>query len=205
MQHRNSATAYAKACQVIPGGVNSPARAFGGVGGQPIFIAKGEGPYLIDIDGNRYLDYCGSWGPLILGHAHPRVVQAVTEVTWTAQKGNGLAPGEFGEFTLSVGTFPENMDAMSFPATQTYSDGEVVKWNQKVAPGTPESQEPDLRTASQDSSSDGKRVRWPIFWAATWSTETPARMSAPAVFLTRTPVRKQPLARAWSPGPSGPG
>jgi len=79
MNRTNSKTAFAKACQLIPGGVNSPARAFGGVGGQPIFIARGEGAYLIDIDGNRYLDYCGSWGPLILGHAHPRVVQAVTD------------------------------------------------------------------------------------------------------------------------------
>lgn len=79
MQRSRSTAAFAKACRLIPGGVNSPARAFGGVGGQPIFIAKGEGAYLIDIDGNRYLDYCGSWGPLILGHAHPRIVQAVTE------------------------------------------------------------------------------------------------------------------------------
>src|SRR5436190_24391980 len=79
MQRSKSQTAFAKACQLIPGGVNSPARAFGGVGGQPVFIARGEGPYLFDIDGNRYLDYCGSWGPLILGHAHPRVVQAVNE------------------------------------------------------------------------------------------------------------------------------
>jgi glutamate-1-semialdehyde 2,1-aminomutase len=74
-----SAEEFARACQVIPGGVNSPARAFGGVGGDPIFIARGEGPYLIDLDGNRYLDYVGSWGPLILGHAHPRVVKAVTD------------------------------------------------------------------------------------------------------------------------------
>src|SRR6476619_4203292 len=72
-----SKEAFAKACRVIPGGVNSPARAFGAVGGQPPFIARGEGPYLHDIDGNRYLDYVGSWGPLILGHTHPRVVQAV--------------------------------------------------------------------------------------------------------------------------------
>src|SRR5712691_7799653 len=79
MQRTKSTTAFAQACQLIPGGVNSPARAFGGVGGQPIFIARGEGPYLFDLDGNRYLDYCGSWGPLILGHTHPRVVQAVTE------------------------------------------------------------------------------------------------------------------------------
>jgi len=71
------------------------------------------------------------------------VTEAVTSVTWTADKGQGLAPGEFGLFTLSVGVFPENTDAMSFPATQTYSDGEVVHWDQKVAPGTPESQEPE--------------------------------------------------------------
>jgi glutamate-1-semialdehyde 2,1-aminomutase len=74
-----SQEAFQRASQVIPGGVNSPARAFGAVGGQPIFIARGEGAYLIDIDGNRYLDYVGSWGPLILGHAQPRVVHAVEE------------------------------------------------------------------------------------------------------------------------------
>lgn len=72
-----SQRAFEKARQVIPGGVNSPARAFGGVGGEPLFIARGEGPYLFDIDGNRYLDYVGSWGPLILGHGHPRVVDAI--------------------------------------------------------------------------------------------------------------------------------
>src|SRR6266487_6257486 len=74
-----SAAAFARAKRLIPGGVNSPARAFGAVGGEPPFIARGEGPYLFDIDGHRYLDYIGSWGPLILGHAHPRVVAAVTE------------------------------------------------------------------------------------------------------------------------------
>src|SRR5215470_16825995 len=71
--------AFEHACRLIPGGVNSPARAFGAVGGSPLFIARGEGPYLFDLDGHRYLDYVGSWGPLILGHAHPRVVRAVEE------------------------------------------------------------------------------------------------------------------------------
>src|SRR5947209_11659445 len=74
-----SLRAFDRAQQLIPGGVNSPARAFGAVGGNPIFIARGEGPYLFDLDGRRYLDFIGSWGPLILGHAHPRVVAAVTE------------------------------------------------------------------------------------------------------------------------------
>ncbi len=62
---------------LMPGGVNSPARAFGGVGGEPIFFARGEGAYLVDLDGNRYVDYVGSWGPMILGHAHPVVVEAI--------------------------------------------------------------------------------------------------------------------------------
>src|SRR5438270_9296774 len=79
-----SREAFRRACRVLPGGVNSPARAFGAVGGEPPFMARGEGPYLFDLDGNRYLDYVGSWGPLILGHAHPRVVRAVEE---TLRKG----------------------------------------------------------------------------------------------------------------------
>jgi glutamate-1-semialdehyde 2,1-aminomutase len=74
-----SLAAFARARHLIPGGVNSPARAFGAVGGSPLFIARGEGPFLFDLDGQRYLDFIGSWGPLILGHAHPRVVAAVEE------------------------------------------------------------------------------------------------------------------------------
>ncbi len=71
--------AFERAKRLIPGGVNSPARAFGAVGGEPLFIARGEGPFLFDIDGNRYLDYVGSWGPLILGHAHSRVQAAIVD------------------------------------------------------------------------------------------------------------------------------
>ncbi len=61
----------------MPGGVNSPARAFGGVGDEPIFFERGEGAYLFDIDGNRYIDFVGSWGPMILGHAHPKITAAL--------------------------------------------------------------------------------------------------------------------------------
>jgi glutamate-1-semialdehyde 2,1-aminomutase len=77
MSRNKSSIAFARAKQLIPGGVNSPARAFGGVGGEPIFMDRGEGAYLYDIDGNKYTDYIGSWGPLILGHRHPAVEQAV--------------------------------------------------------------------------------------------------------------------------------
>jgi glutamate-1-semialdehyde 2,1-aminomutase len=68
---------FAAARRVIPGGVDSPVRAFRAVGGQPLFIEQGQGPYLFDADGNRYIDYVLSWGPLILGHAHPSVVGAL--------------------------------------------------------------------------------------------------------------------------------
>ncbi|MDQ3705841.1 MAG: glutamate-1-semialdehyde 2,1-aminomutase [Chloroflexota bacterium] len=76
---RRSAEAFEEAKGLIPGGVNSPVRAFRGVGGTPRFIDRGEGAYLYDLDGNAYIDYVLSWGPLILGHAHPAVVRAITE------------------------------------------------------------------------------------------------------------------------------
>jgi glutamate-1-semialdehyde 2,1-aminomutase len=73
-----SARLFARAQELMPGGVNSPVRAFRGVGGIPRFIAEGKGAYLWDVDGNRYIDYVLSWGPLALGHAHPQVVEALT-------------------------------------------------------------------------------------------------------------------------------
>jgi glutamate-1-semialdehyde 2,1-aminomutase len=72
-----SRDAFARANRVIPGGVNSPARAFGAVGGEPPFMERAEGAYLFDIDGHKYIDYIGSWGPMILGHAHPKVREAI--------------------------------------------------------------------------------------------------------------------------------
>lgn len=72
-----SAALFEQAQRVIPGGVNSPVRAFRGVGGTPVFIRSAQGPYLTDVDGKRYIDYIGSWGPMILGHAHPEVLRAI--------------------------------------------------------------------------------------------------------------------------------
>lgn len=79
MNTSESARLFAEAQQIIPGGVNSPVRAFRGVGGTPRFIASGSGAWMTDVDGNRYLDYVLSWGPLALGHAHPAVVAALAE------------------------------------------------------------------------------------------------------------------------------
>src|SRR5512137_348516 len=72
-----SATLFRRAQQVMPGGVNSPVRAFRSVGGHPLFIAKAKGSTITDADGKKYLDYVCSWGPMIAGHAHPQVVAAV--------------------------------------------------------------------------------------------------------------------------------
>jgi glutamate-1-semialdehyde 2,1-aminomutase len=75
---QQSADLFRRAAERMPGGVNSPVRAFGGVGGTPRFIRSARGAHMIDVDGNELIDYVGSWGPLILGHAHPRIVEALT-------------------------------------------------------------------------------------------------------------------------------
>jgi glutamate-1-semialdehyde 2,1-aminomutase len=83
MTHAKSEAAFERAQRVIPGGVNSPVRAFRSVGGNPPFIARGEGSHIFDIDGNEYIDYVGSWGPLLLGHRHPAIVEAVRQALET--------------------------------------------------------------------------------------------------------------------------
>lgn len=79
MTRQASDSLFERAQKTIPGGVNSPVRAFKGVGGNPVFFVRGDGPYVYDADGNRYIDYVGSWGPMILGHNHPAVVEAVQQ------------------------------------------------------------------------------------------------------------------------------
>ena len=88
MRYERSSALFAQAKQVIPGGVNSPVRAFKSVGGTPIFIQKAKGAYLFDEDGNQYIDFISSWGPLILGHSYKPVVQAVQN---QAEKGTSYA------------------------------------------------------------------------------------------------------------------
>jgi len=86
-----------RASRSIPGGVNSPVRAFKGVGGTPLFFERGEGVYLTDADGNRYIDYVGSWGPMLLGHGHPDIVRAVQE-----QAGKALGFGAPTELEIEL-------------------------------------------------------------------------------------------------------
>jgi glutamate-1-semialdehyde 2,1-aminomutase len=89
---------FARALRKIPGGVNSPVRAWKSVGGVPRFIARGKGSYLYDADGERYIDFIGSWGPLILGHAHPQILQALKR---KAAKGTTFGAPTEGEVDLA--------------------------------------------------------------------------------------------------------
>ncbi len=79
MNHSKSQELFRRAQEIIPGGVNSPVRAFKSVGGQPVFVARGQGSHIFDVDGNEYIDYVGSWGPLLLGHRHPEILAALAE------------------------------------------------------------------------------------------------------------------------------
>src|SRR5215475_6021537 len=89
-----SAGLYERACAVLPGGVNSPVRAFGSVGGTPVFMASGAGAYLTDTCGSRYVDLVCSWGPMILGHAHPAVIGALSGAIGRGTSFGTVTPGE---------------------------------------------------------------------------------------------------------------
>lgn len=113
MIYKRSSALFAEAQKVIPGGVNSPVRAFKAVGGTPVFVEKAKGAYLYDADGNKLIDYINSWGPMILGHAYPKVVNAVVE---KAQKGTSFGmPTEVETeiASLAVSMVP-NIDKIRF-------------------------------------------------------------------------------------------
>jgi len=113
MNIQNSIEYFKQAKKILPGGVDSPVRAFRAVGGQPLFIEKGEGAYLQDVDGNRYIDYVLSWGPLILGHAHPDVVKAVKCAAELGTSYGAPSPLEI-ELALLVQKFMPNMEMLRF-------------------------------------------------------------------------------------------
>ena len=118
MNDQKSKQLFEQACQLFPGGVNSPVRAFKAVGGTPVFLARGEGAFVWDADGNRYTDFLGSWGPLILGHANPQVVAAIAEA---AQQGTTFGASTEREIQLGEAIralFP-SMERMRFVSSGT--------------------------------------------------------------------------------------
>ena len=106
MKRTKSHAIFSRAMELMPGGVNSPARAFGGVGGEPIVFERASGAYLWDVDGNRYIDYVGSWGPMILGHNHPAVVEAVVKAVSQAFSFGAPTPAENELCELIVAAVP---------------------------------------------------------------------------------------------------
>jgi glutamate-1-semialdehyde 2,1-aminomutase len=105
-KHPRSAQLYERACRVIPGGVNSPVRAFKAVGGTPLFIQRGSGQHLIDADGRTYLDLVGSWGALILGHSHPKVISAIVAASQGGTTFGAPCAGEVELAERIVGSYP---------------------------------------------------------------------------------------------------
>src|SRR5512144_1288712 len=100
MNINKSVSLFQEAQTLLPGGVDSPVRAFRAVGGQPLFIDCGQGPYLFDVDGNCYIDYVLSWGPLITGHAHPKVVKAIQKAAVKGTSFGAPSPLEIALATL---------------------------------------------------------------------------------------------------------
>lgn len=117
---------FAEAQRLLPGGVNSPVRAFRAVGGQPLFIDRGEGPYMIDVDGNRYIDYVLSWGPLILGHAHPQVVAAIQDAAARGTSYGAPCPQEVQLAKLVTGLMP-NIEVIRFVNSGTEATMSVLR------------------------------------------------------------------------------
>jgi glutamate-1-semialdehyde 2,1-aminomutase len=105
-KHPRSVELYERACRVIPGGVNSPVRAFKAVGGTPLFIQRGSAQHLIDVDGRQYLDLIGSWGALILGHSHPKVVAAIVEASKNGTTFGAPCNGEVELAERIVASYP---------------------------------------------------------------------------------------------------
>jgi glutamate-1-semialdehyde 2,1-aminomutase len=113
-----SAALYRRALEVMPGGVNSPVRAMQAIGRDPVFIARGEGAEVVDVDGNRYVDYVCSWGPLIHGHAHPDVLRAVFEAASAGTSFGAPTPGEV-ELAVEVARRMEGVEMLRMTSSGT--------------------------------------------------------------------------------------
>ncbi|MEK7678861.1 MAG: aminotransferase class III-fold pyridoxal phosphate-dependent enzyme, partial [Deltaproteobacteria bacterium] len=117
---------FKKASKVFPGGVNSPVRAFKAVGGKPIFISRAKGSKIYDADNNEYIDYIGSWGPMILGHAHPKVCSALKKAIdrGTSYGASTALEVELAELTLKA--FP-SMDMLRFVSSGTEATMSAIR------------------------------------------------------------------------------
>lgn len=121
-----SEDAYQELCKVIPGGVNSPARAFNSVGGDPLVVDRAQGDMITDVEGCSFIDYCGSWGALILGHAHPEILQAVQE---QAAKGTsfGITTPIEGELAQAIVNIIDSIEKVRFVSSGTEATMSAIR------------------------------------------------------------------------------
>src|SRR5688572_23501363 len=126
MTRETSEQLFAEAVELMPGGVSSPVRAFRAVGASPLFVERGEGAYLVDVDGNRYVDYVLSWGPLILGHAHPRVVTALEEALRNGTSFGAPSPRELDLARLIQDAMP-SLELVRFVSSGTEATMSAVR------------------------------------------------------------------------------
>ena len=125
-QRKKSQELHARACRVIPGGVDSPVRAFKSVGGEPPYIVRGKGAHIWDADGNEYIDYVGSWGPLILGHASASVVEAVEKANRDGASFGACTPAEAELAEAVIEAFP-SMDKVRFVSSGTEATMSAIR------------------------------------------------------------------------------
>src|SRR5260370_1882103 len=133
MEREQSRKLHSRACRLIPGGVESPVRAFKSVGGEPPYIVRGKGSRTWDADGNEYIDYVGSWGPLILGHAHPAVVAAVEKANRDGASFGACTPLEAELAEEVVAAFP-SIEKVRFVSSGTQATMSSIR----MAPPLPQ-------------------------------------------------------------------
>ena len=133
MKTAKSQKELARARALFPGGVNSPVRAFRAVGGEPLFIARGEAAHLVDVDGNHLVDYVLSWGPLLAGHAHPEIVRAVTDAAAQGTSFGAPSPRE-SDLAEKVRALVPSMKRMRFVSSGTEATSAALREQHEFSP-----------------------------------------------------------------------
>ena len=155
-----SAELYARALLRLPGGVNSPVRAMKAIGRDPVFVERGHGAELFDVDGNRYVDYVCSWGPLIHGHAHPEVVAAVVAA---AERGTTFGAPTQGEVELAdeVARRMPSVEMLRMTSSGTPTPRSSPRWWRRLNAGRRSARLPRAKSTWPTRSSGGwRRSRW---------------------------------------------